>query len=110
MPRTAEREMLKMPVSPDNIFITDIYDYIPHSVSFSIIPYYFDCTIELSAHAIKQLVRWAIREGYIILDGSFTIKVSSQRRVYNGPNKEKENEEIHSAVISTPTKNDRKTD
>lgn len=71
-------------VSPDTLFITDIDSIEPYPSYISIIPTYYQCTIDLTPKVVVAILKVAIRQSWLVLKGTITYVIANKKEYYNG--------------------------
>lgn len=89
-------------VNPRSIHINDIAYGIYGANSAKLVPLGYNCTLSISPRVVTALLKWAIRNGYLALDGEISYVVVSEIRKVKGNGKQ-EGDETESRSNSQPS-------
>ena len=80
-----------LPVRPEHLEISDIQRIKSSPGGLVIKPIYYDVTLFLSGKVVQEIIRWAIREGFVLSWGGFTIPNRTKKETYNVTTKKENN-------------------
>jgi len=95
-----------IPTCPKYLEIADITDISRCTSGLIIVPTYYDCEVYLSAYVVQRLIKWAISNNFIRVNGAILIPTGNRKAFYNVSSKEKDDETQTSPSVSTPNEID----
>ena len=97
-------EFPQIQVTPNDLFLMDVQTNLSSDWFFRFKPLDYDVTITLSGFVITRLLQWAINNGFILIEGQYTILDGRKRRTLNGQAKKEDFKAQDGAMLPTPSK------
>lgn len=83
----------QIPVEPAELSILDVKQIEDIPSFFAMYPTYYNVRLLFSPLVIQRMLQWLIKQGYIVLDGTLTLKIRTQKGALCVSSKKEENAE-----------------
>ena len=98
-------EIPQIVVTPASLFLMDVETNLCNDWFFRFKPLDYDLEITLSGYMLTQLFKWAVKSGFVVINGTYTIQGATQRRKYNAEKSKSSLEKKNGTSLATPGQN-----